>query len=782
MACPLVLQATEGKSGASLPCFVRLADPDVDPASLGIPYGTCAGGYVTTDLAPDQILELAARPQVASIALSVPAEPFLDVSLPETKAHQVQGSNGANPPTYSGYAGNGVFVGIVDSGIDIHHPDFYTPSGQPRIQWVWDQTDNSGSPPSGFSYGSYWTAYDIMAENCTEADHDGHGTHVAGTAAGSGAATANGWPAYRYVGVAPQADIIAVKTDFQTSHIVDAVSFIMNQVGSSPVAVNLSLGSHFGPHDGTSAMAQMLNALVGKGKIIVAAAGNEAGDAIHAETLVDQGQVENIVFYVDSYNSNAGTLNDFFGFDCWYTGGAQFSFTIITPGGHVAGPVAYGQSSGFDTSDGYIYMDNSASNRGGEGGGDNFLYVEIYDKRLLYPPAVGPWTIEITGVVVPSSVESAVPAEFDAWVAFDGIGTVSFIQGDDEAEIVGIPATADSIIAVGAYVTKVQWPSVDGNTYGYNPAPTLGDIAPFSSIGPRRDGVLKPDIAAPGMGIMSAYSADASGIPDALVDPDEFHWLSQGTSMACPHVTGIVALMLQADPNRYTRHIKNWLQRTARHDSFTGSGPNPTWGYGKVDAYAAVTGPTPVVVSRLEATTDPAGIHLAWSLLPDAKPSSILVLRAPNNHPDPLRLLQQAQTIAQLDPNTSSFTDQQPGSWAYWIQAQLPDGSKALTGPTFASWPNNTNNPTLLNPAPNPFGPYTTIQLNLPRPEKVLLEILDPAGRRITTLANATLQAGSHRILWNGTDQHGQPVASGLYFARARVGDQTFKKRLILLK
>ena len=115
----------------------------------------------------------------------------------------------------------------------------------------------------------------------------------------------------------------------------------------------------------------------------------------------------------------------------------------------------------------------------------------------------------------------------------------------------------------------------------------LGEIAPFSSLGPTRDGRIKPDIVAPGMFITSARSRL---VPSSNNDPDQFHRVLAGTSMAAPHVAGIIALMLQYSPSLSAMQIASFLRETAREDSFTGllpSGGSEIWGSGKADARTA---------------------------------------------------------------------------------------------------------------------------------------------------------------------------------------------------
>jgi subtilisin family serine protease len=142
------------------------------------------------------------------------------------------------------------------------------------------------------------------------------------------------------------------------------------------------------------------------------------------------------------------------------------------------------------------------------------------------------------------------------------------------------------VITVGAFNTKAIWPSLSGEQ-DFSDSYPIGDLAVFSSRGPTRDGRQKPELTAPGAWICSTLSADS---PSALwlTHPDGVHTMNLGTSMAAPHVSGIIALMLAVNPQLTASQIKETLIETAVRDLFTGSAPNPRWGWGKVAAEAAV--------------------------------------------------------------------------------------------------------------------------------------------------------------------------------------------------
>jgi len=153
--------------------------------------------------------------------------------------------------------------------------------------------------------------------------------------------------------------------------------------------------------------------------------------------------------------------------------------------------------------------------------------------------------------------------------------------------IIGMPGTCTNAITVASYNSKVEWQSIDGGSYRFIEGFALHDLSPFSSWGPRRDGALKPDLAAPGAAVVSVR---ADGYDPAVmsIDPSGVHAVMWGTSMAAPHVSGAIALMLQKDPSLTPAQIKSILLETARADQFTGAVPNTRWGAGKLDVKAAV--------------------------------------------------------------------------------------------------------------------------------------------------------------------------------------------------
>ncbi|MFC1462994.1 S8 family serine peptidase, partial [Verrucomicrobiota bacterium] len=461
-------------------------------------------------------------------------------------------------PPYTTGSGSNVIVGVVDTGIDVGHEDFKDAGGT-RVLWFLDQ--DSGNDYSKTEIDA-WPVPALI-------DDDGHGTHVAGTAAGNGTATGNGLPAYQHVGVAPNSDLIIVDTTFYDDDILDGVAYVFGKARAlgRPAVVNLSLGGHWGPHDGTDPFDVGLDALTGPGQIVVASAGNEGSDRI-SDNDTWAGSDLHFQFAYDLTGLPEETW-----FVIWHNGGDSYTVRIGPPNGQpITWPV------GTTSTQSKAQFDLEVTNPG-------YNEVEYNGKKLIYiyavgTPAAGTWDIWLT----PDIMSTNDPDVAHIWIPWDRYYEARLL-GSDGSVSVGSPGTAKSLVTVGSYATRRKWTSAGGTNYTVSS--TLGEISSFSSLGPTADGRTKPDIAAPGAQIGAAMSSGSSPDP-AWILADGEHRLMQGTSMSCPHITGLAALLLEKHPSYSPEAIKSVLGLSARRDSFTGSPWNDTWGRGKADGMGAL--------------------------------------------------------------------------------------------------------------------------------------------------------------------------------------------------
>ena len=566
-----------------------------DPASVratGVTVNSEYPGFVTAQVTAGQVLALARLGGVRYIDPGSVNYPANDVSVPETGASLVQGGFLNNTQ----YRGAGAIVLIYDTGIDFKHKDFRSPadSTKSRILFIWDQTltaTGGEAPPSGFGYGVEYTQAQINAElgasppgAVREKDINGHGTHVAGTAAGNDALLSG-----KFSGVAPDADIIIVRGgdgSFSESRMIDGLTYAENKATllGKPVVVNWSIGGQVGPHDGSRAYETAVNTFVANpGRVVAIAAGNDGLSQIHiGGTAAGSGGTTTITFTVPTYTASAGTGTNQFLFDLWLNSNTNVSVSAKSPN-NVTATAAYSptgsSANGTSASDGMFTVFNAPTFTD-DGAWNVQLWVR--DDGVNFPRA-GTWTLTVTN--------PGAAVRYDGWLALRTVGTgLVALTGGDVSETISMPGTSFGAITAAAYVTKWSWPSYTNGQFVYsNSTDRTKNIADFSAIGPTRDLRQKPDIAAPGEGIASALSSamDTTAL-SAIIYPGQRHFIDQGTSMATPHVTGAAALILGAFPTATAASIKSLFTGGAVTDAFTGTVPNVTWGYGKLDVLEAM--------------------------------------------------------------------------------------------------------------------------------------------------------------------------------------------------
>lgn len=572
------------------------------------------------------------------IEAAPPVRPRMDraaAAVMAVTARQVRGADGG-----------GVFVGVADTGIDVAHAEFRNPDGTSRVAWLLDLSlepsglhgdledkfgvkDEAGRIRAGrvFDREEINARLDALdrgscnekLSKCVPSDEIGHGTHVAGIATGTGSKGS------RYVGIAPNADLVFVRVTRGTSDgienddLVRAVQFMFEVADrdAKPLVANLSLGSDFGPHDGTFLWERAIAAHVGPdrpGRVIVAANGNSGSIAdapIHQSVRVTKGARMHVPIVTGG--AEAGSVQ------VWITlrPGADLKIGLDGPNGEWIAPVEEGRQSGKNTDEYNAGVIFGAANEGSPIPDTSRGGVVVWQGK--WPSGNYDITLEGSGMA-----ELYVQSLGDANVQVP----VGFAYGVREGTV-NLPATHPAIIGVGCTVNRVRWTSIGNAEVGLKvplldgpggltrrdaegpDAPSTrelidGETCWFSSAGPTATGVPKPEISAPGALVVSAMSRQAPpGAPGSVFSSgscpqtkrgtadkrclqiDETHGIALGTSMSSPVVAGVVALLLQQDPTLTQDKVVALLQAGA-HRIRGGAPFDDQSGPGEVDAMGSL--------------------------------------------------------------------------------------------------------------------------------------------------------------------------------------------------
>ena len=435
----------------------------------------------------------------------------------------------ARRPPGARLTGAGVVVGVVDWGCDFAHPNLRQGDGSTRLLALWDQRGlPSPAAPKPYGYGTVHrrreidaalrtgAPYEALAYQPADADPGAtgaHGTHVMDIAAGSG----HVGPA----GVAPQADLVFVHLANRATgglanlgdsvRILEAIDFVSRIAGSRPWVINLSVGRHGGPHDGCTLAEMAFDALLeaAPNRFMVQSAGNYHDKGVHASGRLRTGGSRTLHVEVDEADVTPNEL------EVWYSGGDRFAVRTESPTGARSPWVELGEQAEIVEGGGVVgRIYNRATD---PNNADN--HIDLF----LYPGAPGGvWNITLHGDAVADGV-------YHAWLERD--------DGCRRCQARFLPSDADNRYSTGT-LANGRLPLVVGAYDAHSPR---RDVARFSSAGPTRDGRPKPDLVAPGKDVLAARSAPA-GLPSG----PGLLTRKSGTSMAAPHVTGTVALCLQA--------------------------------------------------------------------------------------------------------------------------------------------------------------------------------------------------------------------------------------------
>ena len=521
--------------------------------------------YGLTQIGGDEILYAGGRQP----------EPFDPAALISSGISQVQG-----PPL--NLTGFGTLICVIDTGIDYLNPLFRDELGNTRIEAIWDQTLQTGTPPEGFFYGSEYLRERINLALRSEepraivpsTDEVGHGTALASVAAGSttgnvlpfngtaGSTTGNA-PVSQvpagFRGAAPEAGLVIVKCKPAKTYLKDyyllpsqALAYQENDVMLAvkyceqfarlferPVVICLGIGTTIGNHNGTSPLSRYLNQVaVKRNRVIVVSGGNEGNAAGHFRGSLPEGEVEirvadgNGGFYLELWGRKTNVIN----------------VEIRSPGGEVIPPIPLGlrQSITFN----FVYEKTRVtiySTLVEPSSGDELISFRFVD------PTPGIWIIRVIGR---QDVEEGI---FDLWLPMIQFqqSSVYFLSPYPDVTMTE-PAMASEVISVTAY------------------QPANNSFYVESGRGFTRDGAPKPDLAAPGVDVSTAYGKQS------------------GSGFAAALTAGAAAQLLQwavTEGNAIlaeSRTVKGYLIRGAKREPDV-TYPNKEWGYGRLDMVGTFT-------------------------------------------------------------------------------------------------------------------------------------------------------------------------------------------------
>jgi subtilisin family serine protease len=363
-----------------------------------------------------------------------------------------------------------------------------------------------------------------------------------------------------------------VKTDFRNTD--QAVAWVFGKAGPRPCVVNLSLGHHFGAHDGTDVEERLHSQLTGPGKIIVVSAGNERTDDLHIGGRFVPGQADQVGFDLQRQPDGSAVAV----LTLWHAREDRFTISLGTPMGDVITEPALGLAA--NASFGAVDMTVSQQ---------RYQPSNLIQHQVAVEVGAQAGNGDLRGWRVGIQCRNATIGRLDGW--FHNSGFAAFRSPHpliENARTVGLAATGDGCLAVASHVSRTSWHADAGDRS--DPEAVLGRSSFFSSLGPTRDGRPKPDLSAPGQRLLAALASGSEEAGDARFAAVADRLLAlRGTSMSAPVVTGAVALLLQQKPDRDLADIRTILARSVRRDAHTGPAPwDPVYGMGKLDIVAAL--------------------------------------------------------------------------------------------------------------------------------------------------------------------------------------------------
>lgn len=555
---------------------------------------------------PAKAVDMVATKGISGAKLSELVKRANDKALPASNITAVHQGTGLP----KGFDGEGVVVGVFDVGIDPNHINFRDASGQSRVRSFWLYEDAKVVP-------EVYDTPEKIARATTDATNDTHGTHVLGIMAGSFKDTSDPTaPDYR--GIAPAAEIVAAAGPGYNAQILDGIKrcAIYAKQKGKPCVINLSFGDNVGPHDGTDEFTEAINDVaVEYGAVICLAGGNERERPLAlVKTFTDDRPQVRTFLSKGEYAPSDATFQTYGSIEIWGEDKTPFQvFLDVVSRSKPDEPLYSFEIEGSKQS--YVNQGDMLSQSGldinkittiDEGTEFHNIYsnsfmggargVDSYNKRYC--------CVVNTCLYARSSVNAN---KYKVLLRVKGQpGKKVYIYCDgyymyfdnfynpaiDKPDGYGTNSNMGSgphTIAVGSYVTNNYAES------GYREQ-TIGEPSYFSSYGESGDGRIMPHVCTPGQVIVSSRNMHYATTGSAATyypliysyydssNKKTYYWTTcGGTSQASPHMAGVAALWLQANPNLTYTDIQNIAAQSAKMPS-TGEG----WGHGIVDAYAGI--------------------------------------------------------------------------------------------------------------------------------------------------------------------------------------------------
>ncbi|MBX2826812.1 MAG: S8 family peptidase [Flavobacteriaceae bacterium] len=490
-----------------------------------------------------------------------------------------------------GLTGENVVVVIIDRGIDYRHPDFLDENGNTRLAYSYDMIDPSGSgdPDNPYGIGTIFDRAEIdqaldNGDPPLSTDRGGHGTATTGIAAGNGTGTGSG----EFQGVAPMATIISIKIThdafppfdgepgqagfFNPAYVPVALQFAEDKIAELglPAVTLMNLGSIGGPTDGTSTVCQAIDNFVASGNTFVCGVGDDGGNDNHAASNISQGET----IEIEIQKGEASFLR----FDLWYSEDDRFSVSIERPNGTTEGPFAApaGPSGAVDMNFGDISMFHRGANV-------EFFGATSNRRELLidFTGDTGTYKVILEGT---QSNDGDFHATLNPSTYANNNRFLNFVV---PGYSINDYASANEVITPTDYVVDPTWTDIDGIPRGITGQGDPGELWIGSSSSPTHDDRLGVDFASTGEVCHAAYAENtyyASFSFNVLQNSNGLYGIQNAVSGAAPLATGVIALMLEVNPNLTPDQVRTLLHNSSQEDAFTGPVPNDDWGYGKLDA------------------------------------------------------------------------------------------------------------------------------------------------------------------------------------------------------